>query len=82
MLCDVAMPGEDGLQLAAKVFDELPKCQMIMLTAYLSKSDIEELEALRRRHPLKVLKKPCPPELLIEEAVELLGARPPLHTAN
>ena len=38
MLCDVAMPGEDGIQLAAQVFHELPRCQLIMLTAYLSRS--------------------------------------------
>ena len=82
LLCDVAMPGEDGLQLAAKVVRELPDCQMIMLTAYLSKSASQELEALRRRRPVKVLKKPCPPELLIEEVVEMLRAQPPAHAAG
>jgi CheY-like chemotaxis protein len=81
MLCDVTMPGEDGIQLAAQVFQELPKCQMIMLTAYLSKSASLELEALSRKRPLKILNKPCRPELLIEQAVELLRARPPLHAA-
>jgi CheY-like chemotaxis protein len=80
MLCDVTMPGEDGIELAAKVFHELPRCQMIMLTAYLTNSASVELEALRRKRPVKVLKKPCPPELLIEEALEMLTA--PLHAAS
>jgi CheY-like chemotaxis protein len=82
MLCDVTMPGEDGIQLAAQVFHELPRCQMIMLTAYLTKSASLELEALRRQRPLKVLTKPCRPETLIEEAVEMLRARPPLQAAS
>ncbi|HTV09482.1 MAG TPA: response regulator [Candidatus Aquilonibacter sp.] len=72
MLCDVTMPGEDGLKLAARIFDELPECQLLMLTAYLSKSATEELEALRRRRPIRLLNKPCPPEVLLEEALDLL----------
>lgn len=82
LLCDVTMQGEDGLQLAAQVFRELPKCQMIMLTAYLSKSASQEVEVLRRTHPVKVLNKPCRPELLLEEAVALLSARPPMQAAS
>jgi CheY-like chemotaxis protein len=82
MLCDVTMPGEDGIELAARVSHELPKCQMIMLTAYLSKSASQELEALRRKRHLKILSKPCRPETLIEEAVELLQGQSPLHAAS
>jgi CheY-like chemotaxis protein len=81
LLCDITMPGEDGIQLATKVSRELPRCKLIMLTAYLSKSDSQQLEILHRKRPLKVLKKPCPPELLLEEAMELLEARP-LHAAG
>jgi CheY-like chemotaxis protein len=82
LLCDVTLQGEDGLQLAAQVFRELPECQMIMLTAYLTKSASLEVEALRRTHPVKVLNKPCRPEVLIQEAVALLSARPPLQAAS
>jgi CheY-like chemotaxis protein len=82
MLCDVAMPGEDGLQLAAQVFHELPRCQLIMLTAYLTNSASQQLEALGRKRPLKVLNKPCSPELLLEEASQLLRGRPPLYAAS
>ena len=82
MLCDVAMPGEDGVQLAAQVFHELPRCQLIMLTAYLTKSASQQLEVLGRKRPLKILNKPCSPELLIEEALQLLQTRPPLYAAS
>ena len=73
LLCDVTMPGQDGLQLAAAISREMPGCQVIMLTAYLSNAACVELEALRMKRPLKLLSKPCRPELLLREAGELLG---------
>jgi CheY-like chemotaxis protein len=73
LLCDVTMPGQDGLQLAAAISREMPKCQMIMLTAYLNNAASVELEALRLKRPLKLLNKPCRPEVLLKEAGELLG---------
>jgi hypothetical protein len=45
---------------------------MIMLTAYLTNAATVELEAFRTKRPLKVLNKPCRPELLLKEAGELL----------
>jgi CheY-like chemotaxis protein len=82
LLCDVTMPGQDGLQLAAQVFRELPGCQMIMLTAYLTSTASQELEELRRKRPLKVLNKPCRPEVILQEAVELLRLPVPLQAAG
>lgn len=73
LLCDVTMPGQNGLQLAAAISRELPKCQMIILTSYLSNAASVELEALRMKRPLKLLSKPCNPELLLKEAGDLLG---------
>lgn len=75
LVCDVTMPGEGGLQLAAAISREIPKCQMIMLTAYLSNAACVELEAMRMKRPLKLLSKPCRPEVLLKEASELLGHR-------
>lgn len=73
LLCDVTMPGQGGLQLAAAISREIPNCQMIMLTAYLSNAASVELEAMRMKRPLKLLSKPCRPEVLLREASELLG---------
>lgn len=72
LLCDVTMPGQSGLQLAATIQHEMPKCQMILLTAYLTNAASVELEALRMKRPLKLLNKPCRPELLLKEVGELL----------
>jgi CheY-like chemotaxis protein len=72
LLCDVSMPGQDGLHLAAAIQREMPACKLIMLTAFLSTSASLELEALRKKRPVKLLNKPCPPELLIKEVEESL----------
>ncbi len=81
LLCDVSMPGQNGLQLAAAIHREIPECQLIMLTAYLSNAAKVELEALRLQRPLKLLSKPCPPELLLKTVEETL-ARPELFKAS
>lgn len=75
MLCDVTMPGQNGLELAAAIHREMPDCQLIMLTAYLTNAANVELEALRLDRPLQLLTKPCPPELLLKTVEETLGAR-------
>jgi CheY-like chemotaxis protein len=73
LLCDVSMPDEDGFHLAAAVHREMPTCQMIMLTAFLTSSATLELEALRMQHPVTLLNKPCPPELLLREVDHCLS---------
>lgn len=73
LLCDVMMPGKNGLQLVAELRREMPECQMIMLTAYLTNAASVELEALRMNRPLKLINKPCRPELLLKEVGDLLG---------
>jgi DNA-binding response OmpR family regulator len=74
MLCDVSMPHESGLQLALKVHREMPACKMLMLSAYSSNAAHVELQASRLKTKLKLLKKPCRPELLLREATALLEA--------
>jgi len=73
MLCDVSMPGQTGLELAAAITREMPKMHVIMLTAYLTSADSIVLEALRTKRPLKLLNKPCPPEVLLKEVEETLA---------
>jgi DNA-binding response OmpR family regulator len=72
LLCDITMPEESGLQLAQKIDAELPHCKLLMLTAYASNYDHVERQNLSMRRPLKMLKKPCRPELLLSEASALL----------
>lgn len=73
LLCDISMPGTNGLKLAAAIHREIPDCQMIMLTAYLSNAARVELEAVRLNRPLKMLSKPCSPELLLKVVEETLA---------
>jgi DNA-binding response OmpR family regulator len=72
MLCDVTMPEESGLQLAEKVHREMPECKVLMLTAYSSNAMEVELHSEQTKRPLKLLNKPCRPELLLKEVKELL----------
>lgn len=72
LLCDVTLPDQTGLQLADTINREFPSCQMLMLTAYSSNAAMVELQAMRMKRPLKLLNKPCRPELLLQEAQALL----------
>jgi CheY-like chemotaxis protein len=72
LVCDVTMPDETGLQLAEKIQQELPACKVLMLSAYSSNAIKVEMQAKRMKRRLKLLSKPCRPELLLEEVEALL----------
>jgi CheY-like chemotaxis protein len=72
LLCDVTMPEETGLQLAEKIQHEMPLCKLLMFTAYASNILKVEQHASRMKRPLKLLNKPCRPEILLREAHDLL----------
>jgi CheY-like chemotaxis protein len=72
LLCDVTMPEETGLQLAEKMRSEMPDCKLLMLTAYAYNALKVEQYISRTKQPLKLLNKPCRPELLLREAMNLL----------
>lgn len=72
LLCDISMPDEDGLELAEALQLEMPDCKLLMLTAYASNALKVEQHATRTRRPLKLLSKPCRPEVLLQEAQTLL----------
>jgi CheY-like chemotaxis protein len=72
VLCDVTMPEETGLQLVARLHHEMPSCRMLMLSAYNSNAFFVEQQGLKMKRPLKLLSKPCRPELLLQEARTLL----------
>ncbi len=72
LLCDVSMPDSSGLQLAETVQQEMPECKLLMLTAYSANVSKVEQHVTRTRRPLKLLNKPCRPEILLREAESLL----------
>ena len=73
LLCDVTMPGRDGLALVCDITEELPSCRIIVLTAFYSnlKSVREQSNKLPR--PLGIMTKPCQPSELLREAASLLA---------
>jgi CheY-like chemotaxis protein len=72
LLCDITMPDENGLQLAETLQREMPNCKCLMLTAYASNALKVEQHTTRTQRPLKLLSKPCRPEILLHEAQTLL----------
>jgi CheY-like chemotaxis protein len=74
LLCDVTMPGRDGLALVADVASELPACRIIMLTGFYSNlKSVREQSNLLGRH-VGILTKPCQPADLLREATSMLAA--------
>jgi CheY-like chemotaxis protein len=72
LLCDVSMPGETGLDLIERMDREMPECRLLMLSAYSSSAAGVELSSRGMKRPLKLLSKPCRPEVLLREATALL----------
>jgi len=73
LLCDVTMPGKDGLALVHDITRELPACRIIVLTGFYSNLKSVGEQARKLSRPLGVLTKPCQPSDLLREAAALLA---------
>jgi CheY-like chemotaxis protein len=73
LLCDVTMPGKDGLTLLNEINRELPSCRILVLTGFYSNLKKVRDEAARLSLPMSVLTKPCHPEELLREAAAILA---------
>ena len=73
LLCDVTMPGRDGLSLVEDVSRELPACRILMLTGFYSNLKNVREQARKLSRPLGILTKPCQPSELLREAAALLA---------
>ena len=73
LLCDVTMPGRDGLSLVSDISRELPGCRILVLTGFYSNLKSVREQANRLQRPLGVLTKPCQPAELLREAAALLA---------
>lgn len=72
VLCDVTMPEETGLQLADKLRHELPATRVLLFSAFASNAAKVDAHITRTGYPLKMLSKPCRPEVLLQECTALL----------
>ena len=73
LLCDITMPGKDGLALVNEITNELPSCRIMVLTGFYSNLKAVRDEAVRLCLPLSILTKPCQPDDLLREAAALLA---------
>ncbi len=73
LLCDVTMPGRDGLSLVSDVTRELPACQILVLTGFYSNLKSVREQARKLSRPVGILTKPCQPSELLREAALLLA---------
>jgi CheY-like chemotaxis protein len=74
LLCDVSMPGRDGLTLVSDISKEQPACRIIMLTGFYSNLKSVREHAIRLARPVGILTKPCQPAELLREAAVMLGS--------
>jgi len=73
LLCDVTMPGRDGLSLVKDVTRELPDCRIIVLTGFYSNLKSVREQASTLSQPVGILTKPCQPSDLLREAANMLA---------
>jgi CheY-like chemotaxis protein len=73
LLCDVTMPGRDGLALVSDINRELPACRIIVLTGFYSNLKNIREQSSQLARPVGILTKPCQPSELLREAAALLA---------
>lgn len=73
ILCDITMPGRDGLELMAVLGRERPDCRVLVLTGYYSNLKPVREQMDKMPQGVHVLTKPCQPEELLHEAARMLG---------
>ena len=74
MLCDITLPGRDGLTLVRDITREFPACRIIVLTGFHSNLNPVREQAAKLSHPLGVLTKPCQPVELLRQANAMLAS--------
>jgi len=73
LLCDITMPGRDGLALVCDISRELPSCRIIVLTGFYSNLHNVREQSDKLAHPMGILTKPCQPSDLLREAATMLA---------
>ena len=73
LLCDISMPGKDGLFLVNEISRELPDCRILVLTGFYSNHKAVREAATRLSRSVGILTKPVHPEELLREASAALA---------
>lgn len=72
VLCDIDMPGRDGISLMTDLGRELPDCPILVLTGVYSSIARVREKALTLRQPVNIITKPCQPSELLRSADDML----------
>lgn len=75
LLCDISMPGMNGLEVVSTVTEKFPECRVIVLTGHYMNLGSARKWARTHAKPSRVMTKPVLPTLLLAEADALLPAR-------
>lgn len=73
LLCDVSMPGRDGLALVCDVNREFPACRIIVLTGFYANLQSVREQSDKLAQPVGIMTKPCQPSDLLREAASMLA---------
>jgi CheY-like chemotaxis protein len=77
LLCDISMPGMNGLEVVSKVTLKCPDCRVLLLTGYYTHLGNTQKWSLSHPTPRRIMSKPVPPALLLEAAGALLQSLQP-----
>ena len=72
VLCDIDMPGRDGISLMKDLTRELPECPILVLTGFYSSLHRVRDFVGTLPQQVSVITKPCQPTELLRHANELL----------
>jgi len=72
VLCDIDMPGRDGISLMKDLSCEIPDCPILVLTGFYSSLHRIREFASTMRQQVRVVTKPCQPTELLRHAGKLL----------
>jgi hypothetical protein len=67
------MPKMDGLTLAAKLWEQLPQCRVLLISGNAGFSDLISDWKDNGGPELEILAKPVPPEVIIRKLTDLAG---------
>jgi DNA-binding NtrC family response regulator len=73
VLCDITMPGRDGLELMVEITRRELNCSVLVLTGYLTNLKPVREQIRKMSQKTDVLTKPCPPEDLLRAAGKMLA---------
>ncbi|ADW70072.1 response regulator [Granulicella tundricola] len=72
VICDIDMPGRDGVDLMLDLGRELPGCPILVLTGLYGSLGRVQDTAKGLRQKVQILTKPCQPAELLREAGTML----------